>query len=89
MHRDGFAYLANIFFIVQMQVIDLQALLCATMQSVLRKMRPEDAHKIGGHIFTGLLQVCPFLYLFLILNFEISNLTYSVFSVLMSLSIET
>ena len=39
------------------QVNDLQSLLCATLQSVLRKMTPEDAPKISDAIMTALLQM--------------------------------
>uniref|UniRef100_A0A1I7WNE0 Importin N-terminal domain-containing protein n=1 Tax=Heterorhabditis bacteriophora TaxID=37862 RepID=A0A1I7WNE0_HETBA len=39
------------------QLVDLQALLCATLQSVLRKMRPEDAAMIGEHVMGGLIQI--------------------------------
>lgn len=37
------------------QFNDLQSLLCATLQSVLRKMTPEDAPKISDQIMTALL----------------------------------
>ncbi|KAE9420302.1 hypothetical protein Angca_004986, partial [Angiostrongylus cantonensis] len=39
------------------QLMDLQSLLCATLQSVLRKMRPEDAVRIGEHVMVGLVQI--------------------------------
>ncbi|XP_054155376.1 importin subunit beta-1-like [Oppia nitens] len=39
------------------QVNDLQSLLCATLQSVLRKMTPEDAPRISDAIMTALLQM--------------------------------
>lgn len=39
------------------QVFDLQSLLCATLQSVLRKVTPEDAPKISDHIMTALLHM--------------------------------
>ncbi|XP_039764769.1 importin subunit beta-1 isoform X1 [Pararge aegeria] len=37
------------------QLIDLQSLLCATLQSVLRKVTPEDAPQISDAIMTALL----------------------------------
>lgn len=37
------------------QFTDLQSLLCATLQSVLRKMSPDDAPKISDQIMTALL----------------------------------
>ena len=39
------------------QVNDLQSLLCATLQSVLRKMTPEDAPMISDQIMNALLQM--------------------------------
>uniref|UniRef100_A0A915AY70 Importin N-terminal domain-containing protein n=1 Tax=Parascaris univalens TaxID=6257 RepID=A0A915AY70_PARUN len=39
------------------QLRDLESLLCATLQSVLRKMREEDAPLIGDAIMRGLLQI--------------------------------
>ncbi|VDO36767.1 unnamed protein product [Haemonchus placei] len=39
------------------QLMDLQSLLCATLQSVLRKMRPEDAALVGEHVMNGLVQI--------------------------------
>ncbi|KAK7575826.1 hypothetical protein V9T40_012112 [Parthenolecanium corni] len=39
------------------QVTDLQGLLCATLQSVLRKVTPEDAPQISDQIMTALLQM--------------------------------
>ncbi|EJW85440.1 hypothetical protein WUBG_03649 [Wuchereria bancrofti] len=39
------------------QLRDLESLLCATLQSVLRKMRPEDTPYIGDAIMQGLLQI--------------------------------
>lgn len=39
------------------QYNDLQSLLCATLQSVLRKMTPEDAPKISDAIMSALLQM--------------------------------
>ncbi|CAJ0585260.1 unnamed protein product, partial [Mesorhabditis spiculigera] len=39
------------------QAIDLQALLCATLQSVLRKIRSEDAEQLGEPILRGLMQI--------------------------------
>ncbi|VDN00908.1 unnamed protein product [Thelazia callipaeda] len=39
------------------QLRDLESLLCATLQSVLRKMRPEDTPFIGDAIMQGLLQI--------------------------------
>ncbi|GIY74129.1 importin subunit beta-1 [Caerostris darwini] len=39
------------------QYNDLQSLLCATLQSVLRKMTPEDAPKISDAIMAALLQM--------------------------------
>ncbi len=39
------------------QVFDLQSLLCATLQSVLRKVTPEDAPQISDHIMTALLHM--------------------------------
>lgn len=41
----------------QNQLMDLQSLLCATLQSVLRKMRPEDAALVGEHVMNGLVQI--------------------------------
>ncbi|XP_013779228.1 importin subunit beta-1-like isoform X1 [Limulus polyphemus] len=41
----------------RVQYNDLQSLLCATLQSVLRKMTPEDAPKISDAIMTALLQM--------------------------------
>lgn len=39
------------------QYNDLQSLLCATLQSVLRKMTPEDAPKISDAVMAALLQM--------------------------------
>ncbi|PAV79237.1 hypothetical protein WR25_02820 [Diploscapter pachys] len=39
------------------QLVDLQALLCATLQSVLRRLRTEDAPVVGEPIMKGLLQI--------------------------------
>ena len=39
------------------QVFDLQSLLCATLQSVLRKVTPDDAPQISDHIMTALLHM--------------------------------
>ncbi|KAK4336955.1 hypothetical protein RND71_043527 [Anisodus tanguticus] len=39
------------------QYNDLQSLLCATLQSVLRKMSPEDAPKISDYVMQGLLKM--------------------------------
>jgi len=39
------------------QVFDLQSLLCATLQSVLRKVTPEDAPQISDHIMNALLHM--------------------------------
>ncbi|VDM39749.1 unnamed protein product [Toxocara canis] len=39
------------------QLRDLESLLCATLQSVLRKMREEDTPLIGDAIMQGLLQI--------------------------------
>jgi importin subunit beta-1 len=39
------------------QVYDLQSLICATLQSVLRKVTPEDAPQISDHIMTALLHM--------------------------------
>lgn len=39
------------------QYMDLQCLLCATLQSVLRKVRPEDALKISDAVMGALLQM--------------------------------
>lgn len=39
------------------QVRDLQAMLCATLQSVTRKMQPADIPAVGEHIMNGLLQI--------------------------------
>lgn len=39
------------------QVFDLQSLLCATLQSVLRKVTPEDAPQISDHIMHALLHM--------------------------------
>lgn len=39
------------------QVFDLQSLLCATLQSVLRKVTPEDAPRISDHIMNALLHM--------------------------------
>lgn len=41
----------------RVQYNDLQSLLCATLQSVLRKVSPEDAPKISDAIMTALLQM--------------------------------
>ncbi|CAI4225736.1 unnamed protein product [Auanema sp. JU1783] len=38
-------------------VVDLQSLLCATLQSVLRKMSSEDATVISDHIMNGLITI--------------------------------
>ena len=38
-------------------VFDLQSLLCATLQSVLRKVTPDDAPQISDHIMTALLHM--------------------------------
>ncbi len=38
-------------------VFDLQSLLCATLQSVLRKVTPEDAPQISDHIMNALLHM--------------------------------
>uniref|UniRef100_A0A915Q815 Importin subunit beta-1/Transportin-1-like TPR repeats domain-containing protein n=1 Tax=Setaria digitata TaxID=48799 RepID=A0A915Q815_9BILA len=42
---------------VESQLRDLESLVCATLQSVLRKMRPEDTPYIGDAIMQGLLQI--------------------------------
>lgn len=39
------------------QYNDLQSLLCATLQSVLRKMSPEDAPKISDYVMNGLIKM--------------------------------
>ncbi|MFH4979402.1 hypothetical protein AB6A40_006111 [Gnathostoma spinigerum] len=39
------------------QLRDLESLLCATLTSVLRKMRPEDTPMVGDAIMRGLLQI--------------------------------
>ncbi len=39
------------------QVFDLQSLLCATLQSVLRKVTPDDAPQISDHIMHALLHM--------------------------------
>nr|XP_054750188.1 importin subunit beta-1-like [Lytechinus pictus] len=39
------------------QYNDLQSLLCATLQSVLRKMKPEDAINISDNVMNALLQM--------------------------------
>lgn len=39
------------------QFNDLQSLLCGTLQSVLRKVTPEDAPQISDHIMTAMLQM--------------------------------
>ncbi|GMR56453.1 hypothetical protein PMAYCL1PPCAC_26648 [Pristionchus mayeri] len=39
------------------QLMDLQALLCATLQSVVRKMQPGDAPKVADPMMNGLLQI--------------------------------
>ncbi|EGT58183.1 hypothetical protein CAEBREN_13585 [Caenorhabditis brenneri] len=39
------------------QVRDLQAMLCATLQSVTRKMQPADIPAVGEFIINGLLQI--------------------------------
>ena len=39
------------------QVYDLQSLICATLQSVLRKVTPEDAPQISDHIMAALLHM--------------------------------
>lgn len=39
------------------QVYDLQSLICATLQSVLRKVTPEDAPQISDHIMKALLHM--------------------------------
>ena len=41
----------------RMQVNDIQSLLCATLQSVLKKVTKEDAPKISDKIMTALLQM--------------------------------
>lgn len=41
----------------RVQVNDIQSLLCATLQSVLRKMTPEDAPKISDAIMAALIQM--------------------------------
>ena len=41
----------------RIQYNDLQSLLCATLQSVLRKVTPEDAPKISDPIMVALLQM--------------------------------
>jgi len=41
----------------RVQYNDLQSILCATLQSVLRKVTPEDAPKISDPIMTALLQM--------------------------------
>lgn len=41
----------------RVQVNDIQSLLCATLQSVLRKVTKEDAPKISDNIMTALLQM--------------------------------
>lgn len=41
----------------RVQYNDLQSLLCATLQSVLRKVTPEDAPKISDQIMTALLSM--------------------------------
>ncbi|NP_001191603.1 importin beta 1 [Aplysia californica] len=41
----------------RVQYNDLQSLLCATLQSVLRKVTPEDAPKISDQIMTALLRM--------------------------------
>ncbi|XP_068237171.1 importin subunit beta-1 isoform X1 [Palaemon carinicauda] len=41
----------------RVQVNDIQSLLCATLQSVLRKVTPEDAPKISDPIMAALLQM--------------------------------
>ncbi|XP_025092780.1 importin subunit beta-1-like isoform X1 [Pomacea canaliculata] len=41
----------------RVQFNDLQSLLCATLQSVLRKMTPEDAPKISDQVMTALLSM--------------------------------
>ncbi|XP_076054575.1 importin subunit beta Fs(2)Ket isoform X2 [Oratosquilla oratoria] len=41
----------------RMQVNDIQSLLCATLQSVLRKVTPEDAPKISDPIMSALLHM--------------------------------
>ncbi|KAL8619198.1 Importin subunit beta-1 [Nucella lapillus] len=41
----------------RVQYNDLQSLLCATLQSVVRKMTPEDAPKISDQIMTALLSM--------------------------------
>ncbi|CAF0896665.1 unnamed protein product [Didymodactylos carnosus] len=41
----------------RVQISDLQSLLCATLQSVLRKMHPTDAPVISDHIMTALLSM--------------------------------
>lgn len=41
----------------RIQYNDLQSLLCATLQSVLRKVTPEDAPRISDPIMTALLQM--------------------------------
>ena len=39
---------------------DLQSLLCSALQSVLRKMTPEDAPKISDAIMTAIIQMLDF-----------------------------
>ena len=46
------------------QLNDLQSLLCATLQSVLRKMTKEDVPLLSDTIMTALLQVSNSLFLF-------------------------
>ena len=41
-------------------IMDLQSLLCSALQSVLRKMTPEDAPKISDAIMTATLQMLDF-----------------------------
>ncbi|CAF4634980.1 unnamed protein product, partial [Rotaria socialis] len=41
----------------RVQLSDLQSLLCATLQSVLRKMQPNDAPLISDPIMQALLQM--------------------------------
>lgn len=68
----SFYFLLN-FFIFKSQLRDLESLLCATLQSVLRKMRPEDTPYIGDAIMQGLLQIMQ-RYFFLIASKEIISI---------------
>lgn len=53
LHMEGQIQSAN----DRMQVNDIQSLLCATLQSVLRKVTKEDAPKISDKIMNALLQM--------------------------------